>query len=98
MAASIFFLHDRLTRFNNTFRVFKFRTQYIKYDGTTPEQAFEMMGKPELAKAYREGGDAVPDDPRITPLGKFLRATSLDELPQLVNIMKGDIAWWDHGL
>lgn len=89
---SVFFRQDRLTRFDQTFRVFKFRTQYRKYDGTTPEEAFAMMGRPELAKIYRENGDYVPKDPRVTPVGRFLRATSLDELPQLINVVRGDIS------
>jgi exopolysaccharide biosynthesis polyprenyl glycosylphosphotransferase len=88
----IFFKQTRLTRFNREFIVYKFRTQYKKYDGTTPEQAFEMMGKPGLAKKYRENGDFLAKDPRITPVGKFLRATSLDEIPQLFNVLKGDIS------
>ena len=89
---SVFFRQARLTRFNNEFRVYKFRSQYKKYDGTTPEQAFEMMGKPELATEYRNNGDYLADDQRVTPFGRFLRRTSLDELPQLINVVKGDIS------
>lgn len=88
----VFFRQTRLTRYNQEFQVFKFRTQYAKYDGTTPEEAFAMMGKPELAKKYRENGDQIENDPRITPVGKFLRATSLDELPQIFNVIRGDLS------
>lgn len=91
-SGSIFFRQKRLTQYDKTFTVFKFRTQYQKYDGTTPEQAFEMMGRPELGELYRTNGDQLADDPRITPIGRFLRATSLDELPQLINVVRGDIS------
>jgi lipopolysaccharide/colanic/teichoic acid biosynthesis glycosyltransferase len=89
---SIFFRQTRLTRYNHEFKVFKFRSQYAKYDGTTPEEAFAMIGKPGLAKTYRENGDYLADDPRVTPVGKFIRRTSLDELPQLFNVLRGDIS------
>lgn len=90
--SSVLFKQTRLTRFNREFTVYKFRTQYQKYDGTTPEKAFVLMGKPELAKEYRLNGDYLAKDPRVTPIGKFLRVSSLDELPQLINVLKGDLS------
>jgi undecaprenyl-phosphate galactose phosphotransferase len=90
--APTLFRDRRLTRFGNTATIYKFRSMKRGITGLTPEQAFEKMGKPELIKAYRHGGDQIMDDPRVTRLGKFLRRTSLDELPQLINIVRGDIS------
>jgi exopolysaccharide biosynthesis polyprenyl glycosylphosphotransferase len=92
LSEPIIFSQSRLTQFDRPFTVYKFRSQYKKYDGTTPEKAFTLMDKPELIKKYRAQGDFLADDPRVTPIGRFLRASSLDELPQLINVVKGDIS------
>lgn len=88
----IFFRQTRLTRNEHAFTVFKFRSIYTAYSGMSPEAAFNKIGKPELGRLYRENGDRLPHDPRITPIGHFIRRTSIDELPQLLNVLLGDIS------
>lgn len=86
------FSQARLGRYNNRIRIYKFRTQYHAYNRMSPEEGFAKMGRPELAKKYRENGDRLPNDPRISRIGRFLQNTSLDELPQLFNVLKGDLS------
>lgn len=86
------FRQVRLTRANQEFTCYKFRTLKHKYNGLLPEEGFDLMGKPELAKEFRANGDFLAKDPRLTRLGLFLRKTSLDELPQLINVVRGDIS------
>lgn len=88
----IFFRQTRLTRFNQEFTVYKFQTPRSVYNGISPEEAFMKMGRPELIKEYRDNGDQLSNDPRFGRFGRFLRATSLDELPQLFNVVRGDIS------
>lgn len=88
----IFFHQTRLTRFNHKFMVYKFRTYRAEYNGLTNKESFEKMGKPELLEEFIKNGEYLPNDPRYTKLGLFLRKTSLDELPQLFNIFRGDIS------
>jgi undecaprenyl-phosphate galactose phosphotransferase len=87
----IFYRPKRYGRFGGTFEFYKFRSMYQKYC-TTPEEGFERMGRPDLLEQFRANGDYLPNDPRVTPIGRFLRKTSLDELPQLLNVIKGDLS------
>lgn len=88
----VFFRQIRLTRFNREFRVFKFRTHRADISGLTDKEAFTKLGKPELYEKYKSGGYVLDKDPRVSRLGRFLRRTSLDELPQLFNVLIGDLS------
>lgn len=68
-----FYRGERVGRFGNSFRIFKFRTMVVDA---------EKLGGPSTAT----------DDPRITRVGRFLRKYKLDELPQLVNVFKGEMS------
>ena len=81
----VFFVHERVGLNGKKFKLIKFRTMV--------NNAEEMIASfsPEQKKEWEENYK-LKDDPRITKIGKFLRRTSLDELPQLINILKGDMS------
>jgi exopolysaccharide production protein ExoY len=84
---SIFFTQDRLGENGRTFRMYKFRTML--------QDAEERLhADPVLYQKYVKNNFKLPkgEDPRIAPGGNFLRSTSIDELPQLVNVLKGDMS------
>lgn len=89
----IFYINKRLSRFSQPIGLLKFRTMtHLKgYDYKDAAEEFRAMGREDLAKEY-ELNRKVENDPRITKFGHFLRRTSLDELPQLFNVIKGDLS------
>lgn len=89
---SVFFRQERLSRFNTTVSIFKFRSHNRNYSGMSPEEAFAKMDRPDLLKQYRTSGDSLRLDPRVTAIGRFIRRTSIDELPQLINVVRGEIS------
>jgi exopolysaccharide biosynthesis polyprenyl glycosylphosphotransferase len=89
---SVFFRQERLSRFDSKVKIFKFRSNKKRYNGLTPEAAFTKMKRPDLLTEYRHNNDWLPNDPRFTPFGRFIRLYSLDELPQLINVVRGDIS------
>ena len=79
-----FFAQDRSGKDGRVFRMYKFRTMCVDAEERLKDviQFNEMEGP-----VFK-----IKDDPRITKIGKFLRRTSIDELPQLINVLKGDMS------
>jgi lipopolysaccharide/colanic/teichoic acid biosynthesis glycosyltransferase len=80
----VLFHQDRMGRGGKQFRIYKFRTMRVGAD----------VEKAALATANEVDGPLfkIKRDPRVTPIGRVLRATSLDEFPQLINVVKGDMS------
>ena len=84
---TIFFIQERIGKNGKTFKMYKFRTMIM---GAEDELERIMEENEELRKEY-EKNKKLQNDPRITKVGKFLRKTSLDEFPQFINILKGEM-------
>ena len=83
----IFYKAKRLGKNGREIEVYKFRSMYLDAEKRLQRILIE---KPDLAVEYRKNFK-LKNDPRVTPLGKFLRKTSLDELPQLINVFKREM-------
>jgi exopolysaccharide biosynthesis polyprenyl glycosylphosphotransferase len=84
MGRPVLFIQERAGRRGRTFRMFKFRTMVTNAETQQASlRAHNIMGGP-VFKAR--------NDPRVTPLGRFLRSSSIDELPQLFNVLAGQMS------
>lgn len=87
----VFYVSKRLSQFSKPIGLIKFRSMSTKYGKKDAAIEFREMGREDLAIEY-ETNRKVVSDPRITKFGQFLRATSLDELPQLFNVLRGELS------
>lgn len=84
---SIFFKHKRIGKNGKEFNLYKFRTMV-----PNAEEVLKKMLKQEKYKKEWDLNQKLSKDPRITKIGNILRKTSLDEVPQFINILKGDMS------
>ena len=85
---SIFFSQDRIGKNGKTFKFYKFRSMVVNAD----EVLKELLKNDKEARKEYKLNKKLKNDPRITKMGKILRRTSLDELPQLINVLRGDMS------
>jgi len=92
----VFFRQRRIGRYGESFVFFKFRTMYVDNDASVHQEYVKHLiaGKAERnpAGGKREGVYKLTRDSRITPVGAFLRKTSLDEVPQFINVLNGEMS------
>lgn len=84
----VFFKHTRIGKDCKPFEFYKFRTMFVGSDDNAHREFVTEFMQAEGGSGVRK----ITDDPRVTPIGRFLRRTSLDELPQLFNVLKGEMS------
>jgi Undecaprenyl-phosphate galactose phosphotransferase WbaP len=86
--SGVFFRHKRVGKNGKYFYCLKFKTMY----NNSQELLTELLANDASARLQWETDFKLKNDPRVTPVGKFLRKNSLDELPQLFNVLRGEMS------
>jgi len=86
----VFFKQKRVGQFGEEFTCFKFRSMYINNDPAIHQEYIRNLINKKVEDS--DGTFKIKNDPRVTPIGRFIRKTSLDELPQFINVLKGDMS------
>lgn len=84
----VFYTQDRIGKNGKLFKIYKYRTMVQDAD----KKLFELLEQDEKTREEYKINKKLKNDPRITKFGSFLRKTSIDELPQLINVLKGDMS------
>ena len=84
----VFFAHTRIGKNGKPFPCYKFRSMVVN----SQEMLQKYLAENPAAREEWERDFKLKDDPRVTPIGKFLRSTSLDELPQIFNVLRGEMS------
>ena len=88
----VFYKQQRMGLNGKTFSIFKFRSMYTNCDSKDHKEYIEKYIGDQKNAAVEPGVFKLKNDSRITPVGEFLRKTSIDELPQLINVLRGDMS------
>ncbi len=83
-----FLKQERIGKNGKRFTMYKFRSMVKNAD----EKLFELLEQDEQARKEYKINKKLKNDPRVTKVGEFIRKTSIDELPQLINVLKGDMS------
>ncbi len=84
----IFFTQDRVGKNGKTIKIYKYRSMVVNAE----DILFQMLEENEEIREEYEKSKKIKNDPRVTEIGSFLRKTSLDEFPQLLNVLKGEMS------
>lgn len=84
----LFYSQERIGQYGKRFKMYKFRSMVVDAD----DKLKELLEQDKEARKEYSTYKKLKNDPRVTPIGKFIRKTSLDEFPQFINVFRGEMS------